>query len=331
MCGSGVFFPAALRLQCLAAVRLRSLGRPSAPLAIRHPPSAFRLSSLKLGQLPLPSSLPCATLPSMSLLPAMLRIALQAGLPVAPFVIRHSPFACRAVALAKAGHMSLASSFLGVRFQRDHEGTQGDPCATGHSPRSNPERRRIDRPRSTIDRDQETAGTDWPGPTLPLPGLVRSHPQPPGPLRSRHLHLRRSIHGRSPRASVVVLHRRAKKEISCILISAPQDCHGPPAKISSARVCRSTSRYGLTCRTAALPSQGLGLSNGRRLSPLRCLAETLRLTSFPLAPAETVEIHGLCSASSFIALAIRLIMPALRGFPRAHSQTRITRQPRARK
>jgi hypothetical protein len=101
---------------------------------------------------------------------------------------------------------------LCVRFQRDY--TQGDPCATGHSPRSNPQRRRIDRPRSAIDRDQTTAGTNWEGPARPLPGLVRSNPHPAGPMRSRHLHLRRSLHGRSPRASVVVLHCGTKKEIS---------------------------------------------------------------------------------------------------------------------
>ena len=123
------------------------------------------------------------------------------------------------------------STFLSEHFQLDHQETppveadhtQGDPCATGHSPRSNPQRRRIDRPRSAIDRDQTTAGTDWPGPALPLPGLVRSNPHPAGPLRSRHLHLRRSLHGRSPRASVVVLHRGAKKEISLILSNTPQD------------------------------------------------------------------------------------------------------------
>ena len=126
--------------------------------------------------------------------------SLSSSNPFANFVIRHS-------------------SFVILRFQRDH--TQGDPCATGHSPRSNPQRRRIDRPRSAIDRDQTTAGTDWPEPALPLPGLVRSNPHPAGPLRSRHLHLRRSLHGRSPRASVVVLHRGAKKEISRIITGAP--------------------------------------------------------------------------------------------------------------
>lgn len=109
-------------------------------------------------------------------------------------------------------------------IEADH--TEGDPCATGHSPRSNPQRRRIDRPRSAIDRDQTTAGPDWPEPALPLPGLVRSNPYPAGPLRSRHLHLRRSLHGRSPRASVVVLHCGAKKEISRILTGASQDCQG---------------------------------------------------------------------------------------------------------
>jgi hypothetical protein len=139
--------------------------------------------------------------------------------------------------------------------EADH--TQGDPCATGHSPRSNPQRRRIDRPRSTIDRDQTTAGPDWPGPALPLPGVVRSHPHPAGSLRSRHLHLRRSLHGRSPRAAVVVLHRRAKKEISRILTGATRDCHGPPAKISSARLLpdlRLCIPHLRTFRTFRLPS-----------------------------------------------------------------------------
>jgi hypothetical protein len=147
--------------------------------------------------------------------------------------------------------------------------TQGDPCATGHSPRSNPKRRPLDRPRSAIDRDQATAGPDWPEPALPLPGLVRSNPHPAGPLRSRHLHLRRSLHGRSPRASVVVLHRRAKKEISRLLTGAPQDCHDPPAKVSSAPVCRSTS---------GLPSGPERVERPPFAFPFRCITKIHRLT-----------------------------------------------------
>ena len=45
--------------------------------------TSFRSFALKLGQLPLPSSLPCATIPSMSLVP------------FAPFRFRHSSFAIR--------------------------------------------------------------------------------------------------------------------------------------------------------------------------------------------------------------------------------------------
>jgi hypothetical protein len=126
---------------------------------------------------------------------------------------------------------------LCVRFRCDH--TQSDSRATRRSPRSDSQRRRIDRSRSAIDRDQKTSGPDRPEPVLPLPGPVRSNPRPAGPMCPRHLHLRRSLHGRSPRASVVVLYRRAKKEISCTQPrrrfgkGGSQDCQGPPAKITA--------------------------------------------------------------------------------------------------
>lgn len=40
----------------------------------------------------------------------------------------------------------------------------------------------------------------------------------------------------------LVLYRRAKKEISHLLTGRPQDCHGPPAKIISARDSTSDLR-----------------------------------------------------------------------------------------
>ena len=104
---------------------------------------------------------------------------------------------------------------------------------------------------ASIARDLRSIGIkqpqepDWPEPALPLPGLVRSNPHPAGPLRSRHLHLRRSLHGRSPRASVVVLHRGAKKEISRILTGAIARLPRPAGEN------KLSARLPLACHAAA--------------------------------------------------------------------------------